>query len=100
MAGPGSAARSARFRRAAEHQGAEIDLLLRLGDRLFGVACKRADASLAQQPAGRAGEDQEAVGVPGAVGEDAQDREQLGSALDLVDDADIFERPQRGHRAS
>jgi uncharacterized protein len=26
------------------HQGAEIDLLLRRGDRLFGVECKRADA--------------------------------------------------------
>lgn len=28
----------------ATHQGAEIDLLLRRGDRLFGVECKRADA--------------------------------------------------------
>ncbi len=28
----------------ATHQGAEIDLLLRQGDRLFGVECKRADA--------------------------------------------------------
>ena len=28
----------------ASHQGAEIDLLLRRGDRLFGVECKRADA--------------------------------------------------------
>lgn len=27
----------------ATHQGAEIDLLLRRGDRLFGVECKRAD---------------------------------------------------------
>jgi predicted AAA+ superfamily ATPase len=28
----------------ATHQGAEIDLLLRRGDRLLGVECKRADA--------------------------------------------------------
>ncbi len=28
----------------ATHQGAEIDLLLRRGERLFGVECKRADA--------------------------------------------------------
>ena len=28
----------------ATHQGAEIDLLLRRGDRLFGVECQRADA--------------------------------------------------------
>lgn len=28
----------------ATHQGAEIDLILRRGDRLFGVECKRADA--------------------------------------------------------
>ena len=28
----------------ATHQGAEIDLLLRRGDRLFGVECKRTDA--------------------------------------------------------
>jgi predicted AAA+ superfamily ATPase len=28
----------------ATHQGAEIDLLLRRGDRLYGVECKRADA--------------------------------------------------------
>jgi len=28
----------------ATHQGAEIDLLLRRGDRLFGVECKRSDA--------------------------------------------------------
>ena len=28
----------------ATHQGAEIDLLLRRGDRLFGVECKRGDA--------------------------------------------------------
>lgn len=28
----------------ATHQGAEVDLLLRRGDRLFGVECKRADA--------------------------------------------------------
>ena len=28
----------------ATHQGAEIDLVLRRGDRLFGVECKRADA--------------------------------------------------------
>ena len=28
----------------ATHQGAEIDLVLRWGDRLFGVECKRADA--------------------------------------------------------
>jgi uncharacterized protein len=28
----------------ATHQDAEIDLILRLGDRLFGVECKRADA--------------------------------------------------------
>ncbi len=28
----------------ATHQGAEIDLILRLGDRLLGVECKRADA--------------------------------------------------------
>jgi uncharacterized protein len=28
----------------ATHQGAELDLLLRRGDRLFGVECKRADA--------------------------------------------------------
>ena len=28
----------------ATHQGAEIDLLLRRGDQLFGVECKRADA--------------------------------------------------------
>jgi predicted AAA+ superfamily ATPase len=28
----------------ATHQGAEIDVLLRRGDRLFGVECKRADA--------------------------------------------------------
>jgi hypothetical protein len=28
----------------ATHQGAEIDLLLRRGDSLFGVECKRADA--------------------------------------------------------
>jgi len=28
----------------ATHRGAEIDLLLRRGDRLFGVECKRADA--------------------------------------------------------
>jgi predicted AAA+ superfamily ATPase len=28
----------------ATHQGAEIDLILRQGDRLFGVECKRADA--------------------------------------------------------
>ena len=28
----------------ATHQGAEIDLLLQRGDRLFGVECKRADA--------------------------------------------------------
>jgi predicted AAA+ superfamily ATPase len=28
----------------ATHQGAEIDLILRRGDQLFGVECKRADA--------------------------------------------------------
>ncbi len=28
----------------ATHQGAEIDLILRRGDRMFGVECKRADA--------------------------------------------------------
>ncbi len=28
----------------ATHQGAEIDLILRRGDRLFGIECKRADA--------------------------------------------------------
>jgi predicted AAA+ superfamily ATPase len=28
----------------ATHQGAEIDLILRRGDRLYGVECKRADA--------------------------------------------------------
>jgi predicted AAA+ superfamily ATPase len=28
----------------ATHQGAEVDLLLRRGDRLLGVECKRADA--------------------------------------------------------
>ena len=28
----------------ATHQGAEIDLILRRGDRLLGVECKRADA--------------------------------------------------------
>lgn len=28
----------------ATHQGAEVDLLLRRGDQLFGVECKRADA--------------------------------------------------------
>lgn len=28
----------------ATHQGAEMDLLLRRGDRLYGVECKRADA--------------------------------------------------------
>lgn len=28
----------------ATHQGAEIDLIMRRGDRLFGVECKRADA--------------------------------------------------------
>ena len=28
----------------ATHQGAEIDLLLRRGDRLLGVECKRVDA--------------------------------------------------------
>ena len=28
----------------ATHQGAEVDLILRRGDRLFGVECKRADA--------------------------------------------------------
>lgn len=28
----------------ATHQGAEIDLLLRRGDKLFGVECKRGDA--------------------------------------------------------
>ena len=28
----------------ATHQGAEIDLLLRRGDRLYGIECKRADA--------------------------------------------------------
>ncbi|MEQ8766717.1 MAG: ATP-binding protein [Planctomycetota bacterium] len=28
----------------ATHQGAEIDLVLRRGDRLFGIECKRADA--------------------------------------------------------
>ena len=28
----------------ATHQGAEIDLLLRRGDKLYGVECKRADA--------------------------------------------------------
>ena len=28
----------------ATHQGAEIDLLLRRGDRMLGVECKRADA--------------------------------------------------------
>lgn len=28
----------------ATHQGAEIDLLLRRGDRLFGIECKRSDA--------------------------------------------------------
>jgi predicted AAA+ superfamily ATPase len=28
----------------AAHQGAEIDLLLRRGDRFFGIECKRADA--------------------------------------------------------
>jgi hypothetical protein len=28
----------------ATHQGAEIDLLLRRGDRILGVECKRADA--------------------------------------------------------
>ena len=28
----------------ATHQGAEIDLILRRGDKIFGVECKRADA--------------------------------------------------------
>ena len=28
----------------ATHQGAEIDLIVRRGDRLFGVECKRTDA--------------------------------------------------------
>lgn len=28
----------------ATHQGAEIDLILRRGDRLFGIECKRADS--------------------------------------------------------
>jgi predicted AAA+ superfamily ATPase len=28
----------------ATHQGAEIDLILRMGDRLFGIECKRSDA--------------------------------------------------------
>ncbi len=28
----------------ASHQGAEIDLVLRRGERLFGVECRRADA--------------------------------------------------------
>ena len=28
----------------ATHQGAEIDLLLRRGDKLLGIECKRADA--------------------------------------------------------
>lgn len=32
------------FHGKATHQGAEIDLLLRRGDRLLGVECKRADA--------------------------------------------------------
>ena len=30
----------------ATHQGAEIDLILRRGDRLFGIECKRADAPI------------------------------------------------------
>lgn len=28
----------------ATHQGAEVDLVLRRGDRLYGIECKRADA--------------------------------------------------------
>jgi hypothetical protein len=41
---------------------------------------------LLEQVAGGAAQDQESSGIPRAVREDAQEREQIRSALNLIDD--------------
>ncbi|MCC7182328.1 MAG: hypothetical protein IOMNBAOH_02529 [Rhodocyclaceae bacterium] len=73
----------------ATHQGAEIDLILRRGDRLFGIECKRADAprmtaSLRTAPADL-GLECVAVLYPG------QRRYALSDAIEVVPLAELAE---------
>jgi hypothetical protein len=73
----------------ATHQGAEIDLLLRRGDRLLGVECKRADAPKLTRSMRTALEDlgleRMAVVVPGAK------RYPLGERVEAVPLATLAE---------
>lgn len=76
------------------HQGAEIDLLLRRGDQLYGVECKRADAPRLTPSIRVALEDlgmaRAAVIYPGAKRYGLADRVEAIPIAVLADGSDIF----------
>jgi predicted AAA+ superfamily ATPase len=79
------------------HQGAEIDLLLRRGDRLFGVECKRADAPKLTTSIRVALEDlgleRVAVVYPGAKRYPLSDRVEAVPLAELADPGRLFGEP-------
>ena len=80
----------------ATHQGAEIDLLLRRGDRLFGVECKRADAPKLTPSIKIALDDlrleQVAVVYPGARRYPLSESVEVVPIATLADPGSLFER--------
>lgn len=78
----------------ATYQGAEIDLVLRRDDRLFGVECKRADAPRMTQSIRIAlddlGLERIAVVYPGAKRYPIADRVEAVPLDDLVSDGGLF----------
>jgi len=62
---------------------------------VVGDAAREGLRGLSQQVGRSAAEDEEAGGVPGPVGEDAQQGEQVGPPLDLVDDDEAPQRLER-----
>jgi predicted AAA+ superfamily ATPase len=79
----------------ATYQGAEIDLLLRRGDRLFGVECKRADAPRLTPSIRVALEDlgleRVAVVYPGAQRYALAERVEAVPLVSLAKPGDLFE---------
>jgi predicted AAA+ superfamily ATPase len=84
----------------ATHQGAEIDLLLRRGDRLLGVECKRADAPRITPSIRIAvadlGLDRVAIVYPGATRYPLSDRVEAVSLATLAEPGQLFEEQAAG----
>jgi len=78
----------------ATHQGAEIDLILRRGDALFGIECKRTDAPRLTASIAIAQEDlglqRAAIIYPGAKRYPISDRVEAVPLRTLANPGEIF----------